>query len=354
MSKDIAIAGRRIGAGHPPYVIAELSGNHNGDLGRALALVEAAAHAGADAVKLQTYTPATLTIDAPQPDFYLTEGLWKGRSLWELYDWAHTPWEWHDALFEKAASLGLTMFSSPFDETAVDFLEDRHVPAYKIASFELVDLPLVRRVARTGKPLIMSTGMASLDEMEQALATAREAGADQIVLLHCVSGYPTPAGEAHLQTIPDLARRFDVPVGLSDHSLGIGVAVASVALGAVAIEKHVTLRRADGGPDAAFSLEPEELTALVRETRNAFAALGPANYDRLESEEKSMTFRRSLYVVADVAEGEVFSPANLRRIRPGFGLPPRYYEAILGRRATRALRRGSALTWDMVDGGEPT
>ena len=350
----VTINGREIGSGQQPYIIAEISGNHNGDINRAFKLLEAAAAAGADAVKLQTYTPDTMTIDAPQADFQVTGGPWDGHSLHALYEWAHTPWEWHDALFARAAELGITIFSTPFDETALEYLEARNVPAYKVASFEMTDLPLVRRIAEKGKPLIISTGMASLEEIETTLSVAREAGAKEIVVLHCVSSYPAPASQANLMTIPDLARRFDTVVGLSDHTLGIGVAVASVALGAAVIEKHVTLRRADGGPDAAFSLEPEELSALVSECRDAYAALGAADYRLLSSEQQSHSFRRSIYVVEDVAAGEVFTAQNVRRIRPGLGLPPKCYDDVLGKRATNDLVRGTALSWDVVDGGEPS
>lgn len=344
----LTIAGHTIGAAHPPYVIAEVSGNHNGNLGRALAIIDAAKEAGADAVKLQTYTPDSMTIDAPQDDFRIHGGLWDGYSLYDLYRWAHTPMEWHAPLIAHARSLGLTVFSTPFDEEAVDFLESFDVPAYKIASFELVDLPLIDRVARTGKPMIMSTGMADLEEIGTAVDTARAAGCNDLILLHCVSGYPTPVAEANLLTIPDLARRFGVVVGLSDHTLSNAAPVAAVALGAAVIEKHVTLRRADGGPDAGFSLEPAELATLCIDCRAAWEARGHAGYERKPSEEANLRFRRSLYVVADMQAGEEFTPANLRRIRPGMGIAPRHYPTILGRRATRPLVRGTALDWSMV------
>jgi len=339
----IKISGREIGPGHPPYIIAEMSGNHNGDLGRALALIEAASRAGADAVKLQTYTADTITIDYDGPEFTIDSGLWAGRTLYELYGEAHTPWEWHPVLFARAAELGLTVFSSPFDDTAVDFLEGLGVPAYKIASFELLDLPLVRRVAATCKPLIMSSGMASEEEIGEALEAARSAGAKQIALLHCVSGYPTPAREANLNMITTLARRFAVPVGLSDHTLGIVVSTAAVALGACVIEKHFTLARADGGPDAAFSLEPGELAELATSCCAAWGALGRGDFQRSPSEIENRRFRRSLYVVENIASGEVFTVRNIRSIRPGFGLAPRYLPEILGKRATCNLIRGTAL-----------
>jgi pseudaminic acid synthase len=344
----VTIAGRAIGPGQPPYVIAELSGNHNGDIGRAFAIMEAAAAAGADAVKLQTYTADTITIDHDGPGFTIAGGLWAGRTLHELYREAHTPWDWHPALFEKGRELGLAVFSTPFDFSAVDFLESLGAPAYKIASFELIDTPLVRRVAATGKPMIVSTGMADLAEIEAAVAAARAGGCDQLVVLHCTSGYPTPPCESNLLTLPDLARRLDVVAGLSDHTPGVAVAVAAVALGAAVIEKHVTLARADGGPDAAFSLEPAELAELVASCRTAWEALGRVNYARTESEKGNAQFRRSLYVVADMAAGDRFDAGNLRSIRPGFGLPPSRWDDVIGRRATRAIARGTPLAEDMV------
>jgi N-acetylneuraminate synthase len=350
MTPTFAIAGRPVGPGHPPYVIAELSGNHNGRIERALELMAMAKAAGADAVKLQTYTADTITIDHDGPGFTITEGLWAGRRLHELYREAHTPWEWHPALFAKGRELGITVFSTPFDPTAVDLLESLAAPAYKIASFELVDLPLIERVARAGRPIIVSTGMAALAEIEEAVAAARGAGCRDLVLLHCISAYPTPPEEANLRAIPELAARLAVAVGLSDHTLGTAVAVAAVALGAVVIEKHVTLARADGGPDAAFSLEPDELRRLVQETRTAWAALGRAGAGRAPSEAGSVVFRRSLYAVADIPRGAAFSEANVRSIRPGYGLAPKLLPAVLGRRATRAIRRGEPLAADMVEG----
>lgn len=346
---DIRIAGRRIGPGHPPYVIAEMSGNHNGDIGRAFALIEAAAAAGADAVKLQTYTADTITLDHDGPEFVIQGGLWNGRRLHELYQEAHTPWDWHEKLFAKARESGIAIFSSPFDPTAIELLEGLGAPAYKIASFEIVDLPLIRLAARTGKPLIISTGMAIPAEMEEAVAAARAAGARQIVLLHCVSGYPTPPGESNLMTIPDMAARFGVPIGLSDHTMGTAVPAAAVALGAVLIEKHFTLRRADGGPDSAFSLEPDELAELVRNCRIAWEARGIVDYDLNPSEAGARAHRRSLYAVADIAAGEVLTVANIRSIRPGLGLAPKHLDVVLGRRAKTAIARGTPLSWELLE-----
>jgi N-acetylneuraminate synthase len=347
--KTVTVAGRAVGAGQPPYVVAELSANHGGSLDRALAVMEAAKVAGADAVKLQTYTADTITIDHGGPDFEIKGGLWDGRRLYELYEEAHTPWEWHAALFAKGRELGIPVFSTPFDETAVDFLEGLHPPAYKIASFEMIDLPLVRRVAATSRPVIMSTGMASPEEIAESVDAFRAAGGRDLILLHCVSGYPTPVEQSNLRRIPELAAQFGRPIGLSDHTLGIEVAIASVVLGACLIEKHVTLRRTDGGPDSAFSLEPDELRALAKGVRAAFAALGTGAPARAEVETGSMAFRRSIYVVRDMAAGEPFTASNVRIIRPGYGLAPRELPKIVGRKARRALTRGTALSWDIVE-----
>lgn len=346
---EIEIAGRRIGCRHPPYVVAELSANHNGDLDRALAIVEAAARAGADAVKLQTYTADTMTIDHDGPGFRIESGLWKGRGLYELYREAHTPWEWHEALFARARALGMTAFSTPFDESAVDFLEGLNSPAYKIASFELVDLSLIEKAACTGKPLIISTGMAGREEIAEAVATARGAGARQVALLHCTSAYPAPPEESNLRTITDLAERFDVVAGLSDHTEGTIVPVAAIALGAAIIEKHFTLRRSDGGPDAAFSLEPDELSHLTAACRTAWEALGRIVDGPTETERSYLQFRRSLYAVRDIERGERFTAANVRAIRPGYGLAPKHLSTVLEGRATRAVERGTPLARDMVD-----
>ncbi|WP_374470738.1 pseudaminic acid synthase [Phenylobacterium sp.] len=349
MTRTVTIAGRRIGPEDPPYVVAEMSGNHNGDIGRALALIDAAKDAGADAVKLQTYTADTITIDHDGPEFRVQGGLWDGRRLYELYQEAHTPWDWHPRLFEHASKVGITVFSSPFDPTAVAFLGGLGAPAFKIASFELIDLPLIELCAGTGKPLIMSTGLASPQEIAEAVASARGAGCDEIILLHCTSGYPTPASQMHLRTLQHMAQQHDVVVGLSDHTLGVAVSVAAVALGACFIEKHFTLSRAEGGVDSDFSLEPAELARLVEDSRTAWEALGTVQYEEAACEASSRDHRRSLYVTADVAAGEPLTPDNVRSIRPGFGLPPKHLPQVLGRRASRALKRGAPLDWSMVE-----
>ncbi|MDV7270359.1 pseudaminic acid synthase [Thioclava sp. A2] len=351
MSHVFSISGRAIGPGHSPYIIAELSGNHNGDLGRALALIDAAAKTGADAVKLQTYTADTITIASDRPEFIIKGTPWDGRSLHDLYQEASTPWDWHEALFARARGHGLHVFSSPFDPTAVDFLETLDPPAYKIASFELVDTPLIRKVAATGKPLIMSTGIANYAEIEDALRAAREGGADCVSLLHCVSAYPARPEDMRLRTIEALASAFGVQVGLSDHTLGSAVAVASIARGARIIEKHMTLARADGGPDADFSLEPHEFKQLVDDCRMAHGALGAPIYDRKGVGGANAQFRRSLYVVADVAAGEVLTEAHVRSIRPGLGLAPKHLPDVLGKRAARALSHGEPFDWSMIARG---
>jgi pseudaminic acid synthase len=349
VSRSISILGRRIGVDAPPYVIAELSANHNGSLERALAIVDAAHKAGAQAVKLQSYRADTITIDHDGPEFIVRGGLWDGYKLYDLYAEAAMPWEWHEPLFKRARELGIAMFSSPFDATAVELLEKLEAPAYKIASLELCDIPLIERVARTGKPIVMSTGASELDEVAEAVAAARAAGAEQLVLLHCTSGYPTPARDSNLKTIPDLAAKFDIQVGLSDHTMGTAVPVAAVALGATVIEKHVTLRRADGGVDAAFSLEPEELARLVEDVNIAWEAKGNIFHGLAESERAARKYRRSLYVVADLKAGQAIGPEHVRSIRPGLGLPPKHLNEVIGRRATRDVKRGTPLDWTMVE-----
>jgi pseudaminic acid synthase len=350
MAFSMEIAGRKIGVGYLPYVIAEISGNHNGDIGRAKRLIEAAKVAGADAVKLQTYTADTLTIDHDGPGFVIEKGLWAGRKLYDLYREAHTPWEWHEPLFRHARDLGITCFSSAFDPRAVDLLESLGTPAHKIASFEIVDTPLIRYAARTGKPLVISTGMATMDEIADAVAAARDAGAKEIALLHCVSGYPTPAAQANLARIGMLAATFDCPIGLSDHTLSEAVSVASIALGTVIVEKHVTLLRADGGPDAEFSLEPGELARLVKGCRDAWWSLRPSDRDGNTAEDASVPLRRSLYVVKDIAAGAELTTDNIRSIRPGNGLSPKHLPHILGAHVVRPLKRGHPLAWNDISG----
>lgn len=342
------IAHQSIGPTQPPYVIAELSANHNGNLERALAIMTAAKEAGASAVKLQTYRPDTITLNSERPEFQIHGGLWDGHSLYDLYEWAHTPWEWHQALFAKGRELGLTVFSSPFDFSAVDLLESLDCPAYKIASFELVDLPLIRYAAQTGKPLIMSTGMANEAEIAAAVEMALKHGNGQLALLHCVSGYPAPAAEYNLRAIPMLRQRFGVQVGLSDHTLGSATAIAATALGATLIEKHFTLARADGGPDCAFSMEPAELAELVASVNTAQAALGVADYQLTPSEQGNRAFRRSLYLVKDIANGERLTEAHIKSVRPALGLPPADYDRLLGKRVTRDMSANQPLDWEWI------
>ncbi|MBT6007696.1 MAG: pseudaminic acid synthase [Rhodobacterales bacterium] len=349
MNKTISIDGRKIGLDYSPYVIAELSANHNGDLNRALKTIDMAKAMGADAIKLQTYTADTMTIDCDKDDFQVHGGLWDGYSLHRLYQWAQTPFEWHKTMFDHARKIGITCFSTPFDETAVDLLEELNAPAYKIASFEAIDLPLIRYVAKTGKPMIISTGMANLDEITEAVEAARDGGCNDLILLHCISGYPAPVEQSNLRTIPDLEKRFNVVSGLSDHTLGTTVSIASIALGACVIEKHVTLNRADKGPDSEFSLEPDELKRLCDDSKIAWSALGAAGYSKKPVEEASLIFRRSIYVVEDIKAGEALTERNVRRIRPGFGLPPKYFEKILGQVAKVDIERGTALQWEYIE-----
>jgi N-acetylneuraminate synthase len=354
---EIEIAGRRIGPHQPPYIIAEMSCNHLGKLDRAIEIIKAAKDAGADAVKLQTYTADTITIDCDRPDFQVNDdsSLWRGETLHGLYKRAHTPWEWHPTLFAKARELGITVFSSPFDPTAIELLHSLGAPAYKIASFEIVDLPLINAAAKRGKPLIISTGMASLGEISDAVQAAREAGCGQIALLHCTSGYPTPPEQSNLRTIGHLAEAFDVVVGLSDHTRNVAVPIAAVANGACLIEVHLIIDRNEPGPhgkpsdDAPFSLEPLEFASLVSGCRTAWRALGRVNYDLEPSERASRVFRRSLYAVADIPEGGMLTAANVRSIRPGRGLPPKHLPEILGRRAARAIARGTPMSWSLID-----
>jgi pseudaminic acid synthase len=344
----IEIAGRLIGTDHPPFVIAEMSGNHNQSLQRALAIVDAAAQAGAHAIKLQTYTADTMTLDVRGGSFEINDpdSLWAGQKLHDLYKQAHTPWEWHGPIMERARELGMISFSSPFDETAVDFLEDLDAPAYKIASFENNHLPLIEKAASTGKPLIISTGMATLGELDAAVRTARDAGCTDLVLLKCTSTYPASPENTNIRTIPHLRELFRCEVGLSDHTMGLGVAVASVALGATVVEKHFTLARADGGVDSAFSLEPAEMRSLVFETERAWQSLGQVHYGPTAAEQKSLVFRRSIYVVADISPGERFTESNIRILRPSLGAPPSLYQHFLGQSARRAFRRGHPLCLD--------
>jgi pseudaminic acid synthase len=348
--KDIQIENITIGTGHKPFVIAEMSGNHNQSIERAMAIIDAAADAGAHAVKLQTYTPDTMTINTTGGLFEINDpdSLWKGRNLYDLYKEAHTPWEWHKPLFEHARKRGLMIFSTPFDESAVDFLEELGVGAYKIASFENTDWPLLKKVAATGKPVIMSTGLATITDLDEAVRTLRDAGCKDLVLLKCTSTYPATPENTHLATIPHMRELFKCHIGLSDHTMGIGAAVAAVALGARVVEKHFTLRRADGGVDSTFSIEPEELKNLVIESERAFLAMGQVFYGVQEAEKKSLRFKRSLYVVKDVKAGDTFTADNLRVIRPGDGMQPKFYETILGKTASRDIQAGTPLTWEVL------
>lgn len=348
--KDFSIGGRAIGPTHAPFVIAEISGNHNGSLDTAKSIIDVAVEAGADAVKLQTYTPDTMTLKSDRPEFQISSGLWAGHSLYDLYELAHTPWDWHEALFYYARARGITCFSSPFDATAVDLLESLGAPAYKIASFEAVDLPLIERVAATGKPVIISTGMADAEEIGDAVEAARRAGCHDLALLLCVSGYPAPARDYNLATIPDMAARYGCHVGLSDHTLDNTTAVAAVALGAVLVEKHVTLDRNGGGPDDSFSLEPDGLRDLVAGTRTAHEALGQVDYGRKSSERGSVVFRRSLYFVRDLPAGTVIGAGDVRAIRPGHGAAPKHLPMVIGKRLTQDVEAATPVALDLLEG----
>jgi pseudaminic acid synthase len=347
--KDIRICDIEIGASHPPFIIAEMSGNHNQSLERALEIVDAAAKTGVHALKIQTYTADTMTLDLDRDEFFIDDpkSLWKGNTLYNLYQQAYTPWEWHKPIFDRCRELGIIGFSTPFDATSVDFLESLDVPFYKIASFENTDLPLIRKVASTGKPMIISTGMATISELAETVTAAREAGCNDLVLLKCTSSYPATPEDSNLLTIPHLRDLFDIQVGLSDHTLGIGVGVASIALGSTVIEKHFTLSRSDGGVDSAFSMEPGEMHQLCIETERAWQAMGSISYRRSSSEEKSLRFRRSLYITEDLKAGSVLTPDNLRAIRPGNGISPKYYENLLGKSIVLEVKRGTPVSWDL-------
>lgn len=347
--KNIKIAGRTIGDGFPPYVIAELSANHNGKIETALRIIEEAKKAGADAVKLQTYTADTITLNCDSDEFKIHGGLWDGRTLYDLYQEAHMPWEWHKPLFERAHKLGITIFSSPFDKSAVDLLEDLNAPAYKIASFEAVDLPLIKYVAGTGKPMIVSTGMADVQEIQEAIDAAREGGCRELAILHCVSGYPAPAKDYNLHTIPDMINRFGLVTGLSDHTLDNTTAIASVAMGAAIIEKHFTLDRSGGGPDDSFSLEPSELMALCRDAKTAWSALGGINYARTSSEQGNVKFRRSLYFVKDLKSGDFITDDAVRSVRPGFGIAPKNLEKIIGKKVNKNIFKNTPVKMENID-----
>jgi pseudaminic acid synthase len=348
MSKRLNIAGRAIGDACAPYIIAEMSANHNGDLNAALRIIEEAKRAGADAIKIQTYRPDTITLKSDLPDFQINDGLWAGRTLYDLYEWAHTPWKWHKPLFEHARKFGITIFSSPFDNTAVDLLEDLNAPAYKIASFEAVDLPLIKYVASTGKPMIISTGMADADEIQESIDAAREGGCKELAILHCVSGYPAPSEDYNLRTIPDMIERFGLVTGLSDHTLDNTTAIASVVIGASIIEKHFTLDRSRGGPDDSFSLEPTELSALCRDSKVAWEALGRVDYGRKSSEQGNVIFRRSLYFVKTLEAGDLITEDAIRSVRPGFGVSPKFRDVLIGKKINQRVEYGQAVSLEAI------
>jgi pseudaminic acid synthase len=348
MSNEISIAGRKIGPAYSPYVIAEMSANHNGNIDTAFLIIEEAKKAGADAIKMQTYTADTLTLNCDLPDFRINDGLWAGRTLYELYEWAHTPWDWHKPLFDRAREMGITIFSSPFDNTAIDLLEDLNAPAYKIASFEVVDLPLIKYAASTCKPMIISTGMADSEEIAEAIEAAREGGCKELAVLHCVSGYPAPAEDYNLRTIPDMIECFGLVTGLSDHTLDNTTAIASVALGASIIEKHFTLDRSGGGPDDCFSLEPAELAALCKGAKTAWSALGHVDYGRKSSEQGNVKFRRSLYFVKDMKAGDLITADCVRSVRPGYGVLPKFYEKLLGQSVRKSISAGTPVSFGLL------
>jgi pseudaminic acid synthase len=345
---SIKIAGRRISTDDTPYIVAELSANHHGKLDTALKIIEEASKAGADAVKLQTYRPDTITLNSDAEEFQIHGGLWDGKTLYQLYEEAHMPWDWHAPLFEHARKLGIAIFSSPFDNTAVDLLEELEAPAYKIASFEAVDLPLIKYAANTGKPMIISTGMADVEEIQEAIDAARSGGCKELALLHCVSGYPAPAADYNLRTIPNMIDRFGLVIGLSDHTLDNATAVASIASGATIIEKHFTLDRNGGGPDDTFSLEPPDLAALCRDSKTAWAALGKVDYGRKSSEQGNVKFRRSLYFIKDLKAGDVITPAAVRSVRPGFGVSPKYWENVIGERVRQDVKANSPVAFELL------
>jgi len=351
MSNSFKIGKHKIGQEFPPFIIAEMSGNHNQSLDRALEIVEAAAKTGAQGLKIQTYTPDTMTLDLDEREFHISDpkSLWAGTSLYKLYGEAYTPWEWHKAIFDRARELGMIPFSTPFDSSSVDFLETLDVEVYKIASFENTDLPLIRKVAATGKPMIISTGMASIAELDETVRAAREAGCTQLILLKCTSTYPATPANTNIATIPHMRELFKCEVGLSDHTMGVGVSVASIAFGATVIEKHFTLSRADGGVDSSFSMEPTEMAQLVVETKRAWEALGNVSYGPTEAEKKSLQFRRSLYVTENLNAGDILTETNVRAIRPGLGLPPKYFEVIIGRSVKCEIKKGTAISWDFFN-----
>ncbi|WP_251048402.1 pseudaminic acid synthase [Halomonas sp. ISL-56] len=349
MMNNVVIAGRKIGSDQPPYIIAEMSANHNGNIETAFRIIDEAKKAGADALKIQTYTPDTITLDSDLPDFQIKGGLWDGKTLYELYEWAHTPWDWHKPLFEHSRKIGIPIFSSPFDSTAVDLLEELNAPAYKIASFESVDLQLIRYVAATGKPMIISTGMANAEEIEEAITAAREGGCKQLAILHCVSGYPAPAEDYNLRTIADMIERFGLVTGLSDHTLDNTTAIASIVMGASLIEKHFTLDRNGGGPDDSFSLEPADLAALCRDSKTAWKAIGEVDYGRKSSEHGNVKFRRSLYFVNDLKAGAILSDADIRSVRPGYGIEPKYMEELIGKKLKTDIFKNTPVCWESLE-----